>query len=206
MFVTFEGIDGSGKTTLLQALAESMGNEHLCLTREPGDSALGRRLRAIVLDAKTTGLDARAEHFLFLADRAQHVIEVIRPALERGEMVFCDRYTDSTLAYQGAARGLSQESIISLNTLASYDLVPDLTFLLDLPVALAKSRMQQRKGSSEGRFDGYEASFHEAVRAGFLGLAKTYAARFCVLDATKSLQELVTLAHKELLARMRKKP
>ena len=202
MFVTFEGIDGSGKTTLLQALAETMGKAHLCLTREPGDSALGKRLREIVLDAKTKGLDARAELFLFLADRAQHVAQVIRPALERGEMVFCDRYCDSTLAYQGAARGLSQDCIMDLNALASFGLEPDLTFLLDLPVSVAKSRMQQRNEAFEGRFDSYDGPFHEAVRAGFLELATRYAERIYVLDATRSLKELVSEAHKQLLARM----
>lgn len=204
MFVTFEGIDGSGKTSLLQALAERMGKDRLCLTREPGDSDLGKSLRKIVLDEKTKGLDARAELFLFLADRAQHVAEVIRPALERGKIVFCDRYTDSTLAYQGDARGLGQDRLIGLNTLASYGLEPDLTFLLDLPVDVARSRMQQRKGAhcQEGRFDGYDASFHETVRAGFLALAKRYSARFCVLDATHSLPDLVDEAQKLLLAKM----
>ncbi|MCR5814448.1 MAG: dTMP kinase [Desulfovibrio sp.] len=207
MFVTFEGIDGSGKTTLLQTLAESMGECPLCLTREPGGSALGKRLREIVLDEHTKGLEASAELFLFLADRAQHVAEVIKPALERGELVFCDRYTDSTLAYQGAARGLDQATLMTLNALASHGLEPDLTFLLDLPVALAKKRMLQRKGTvcQEGRFDGYDASFHETVRAGFLDLAKRHAERFCVLDAASSLEELVQTAHKHLQARMDKK-
>lgn len=201
MFVTFEGIDGSGKTTLLQALAKQRQETKICLTREPGDSMLGKRLRAIVLDAKTQ-LDARAELFLFLADRAQHVAELVRPALARGEIVFCDRYTDSTLAYQGAARGLDQETLLALNRLASHSLEPDLTFLLDLPVAMAQERMRQRKLEQEGRFDGYDASFHEAVRQGFLDLAKRFASRFHVLDASLPLKDLVSAADTVLSARL----
>ena len=141
MFVTFEGIEGAGKSTAINYLAgflQENGHDPLC-TREPGGCALGRSLRSILLDARTRELSSRAELFLFLADRAQHVAEIIRPALEAGQTVLCDRYTDSTLAYQGHGRGLDTEYLRRLNQAASGGLQPDLTLLLDLPVPCGRA-------------------------------------------------------------------
>ena len=160
MFVTFEGIEGAGKSTAIDYLSsylQARGHDPV-LTREPGGSALGRRLRALLLDVRTGSIASRAELFLFLADRAQHVAEVIRPALEAGQVVLCDRFTDSTLAYQGYGRGLDTEYLRSLNTAATGGLAPDLTLLLDLPVRCGLERAGQRNRSegmviAEGRFD-----------------------------------------------------
>ena len=146
MFISFEGIEGAGKSTAINYLAgflQANGLDPLC-TREPGGCALGRSLRSLLLDARTRELSSRAELFLFLADRAQHVAEIIRPALEAGQTVLCDRYTDSTLAYQGYGRGLDTEYLHRLNQAATGGLQPELTLLLDLPVRCGLMRAGER--------------------------------------------------------------
>ena len=189
MFITFEGIEGCGKSTALRHVADALAasGEDPLRTFEPGGCPLGRTLRAILLNVETT-LVPRAELQLFLADRAQHVAEVIRPALAAGRTVLCDRFADSTLAYQGYARNLDIAAIISLNDFATGGLVPDLTLLLDLPVetglarALARNR-ERGLGRSEGRFDSESIRFHTAVREGFLDIARR-SPRVRVIDAT----------------------
>ena len=195
MFITFEGIEGSGKSTALRLVAARLrarGEDPLC-TREPGGSTLGRSLRAMLLDGKSR-IDPRAELSLFLADRAQHVAEVIRPALAAGRTVLCDRYADSTLAYQGYARNLDITAIIALNNFATNGLKPDLTLLLDLPVETGLGRALARneeKGSalSEGRFDAESVAFHTAVRNGFLAIARREN-RIRVIDASLPREEV----------------
>lgn len=195
MFITFEGIEGSGKSTALRLVADRLrarGEDPLC-TREPGGSTLGRSLRAMLLDCKSR-IDPRAELSLFLADRAQHVAEVIRPALAAGRTVLCDRYADSTLAYQGYARNLDITAIIALNNFATNGLKPDLTLLLDLPVETGLGRALARneeKGSalSEGRFDAESVAFHTAVRNGFLAIARREN-RIRVIDASLPREEV----------------
>lgn len=198
MFVSFEGIDGSGKTSILRALAEDERRKghDVCVTREPGGSFLGASVREIVLSAKTRNLDATAELFLFLADRAQHVAGVIRPALARGIPVFCDRYTDSTRAYQGGGRGLDSRVIESLIQVATGGLEPDVTILLDLdvPQALARARARNRANESEekeGRFDAYAGAFFEEVRSRYLAVAKAFPQRIAVVDASRPFSEVL---------------
>ena len=198
MFISFEGIEGSGKSTAQRLLAEhlqGLGYDPL-LTREPGGCALGRSLRPILLDARTRGLSSRAELYLFLADRAQHVAEVIRPALEAGQAVLCDRYADSTLAYQGYGRGLDPEHLRRINDMATGGLMPDLTLLLDLPVhcGLERAGLRNREEGtvlSEGRFDAESLEFHERVRQGYRSLAAEEPERFAIIDAAQPPEDVV---------------
>ncbi|RRD71707.1 MULTISPECIES: dTMP kinase [unclassified Desulfovibrio] len=198
MFVTFEGIEGAGKSTAISHLAEFLreqGHDPVC-TREPGGSVLGRSLRSLLLDARTGVLSSRAELFLFLADRAQHLAEVVRPALEAGQVVLCDRYTDSTLAYQGYGRGLDIEQLRSLDQMATGGLKPDLTLLLDVPVRCGLERAGERNKAlgtvvAEGRFDAESLDFHERVRAGYLALAAEEPDRFAIVQAAESPEDIV---------------
>ncbi len=190
MFITFEGIEGSGKSTAIAGVAEELERRgvRVLLTQEPGGCALGRTLRALLLDRKSV-IAARAELFLFLADRAQHVAEVVRPALAEGRAVLCDRYADSTLAYQGYARGLDPASLGMLSREAAGGLEPDMTLLLDLPVEEGLERARRRNerlgtAVSEGRFDAESLAFHARVRSGFLAIAGGEPGRVKIVDAS----------------------
>lgn len=190
MFVTFEGIEGAGKSTMLERLAgvmQSRGDTPV-LTREPGGSSLGRRLRAMLLDCRREPVSSKAELFLFLADRAQHLADVIRPALQAGQSVLCDRYIDSTLAYQGYGRGMDLESLEQAALTACDGQLPDVTILLDLPVSIGLARAGRRNSAegtviSEGRFDSESLEFHERVRKGYLELAHASPDRIIVVEA-----------------------
>ncbi len=194
MFLTLEGVEGAGKSTLIRLLAkelEARGRDVL-ITREPGGSALGREIRPLLVQ-EGRSLATAAELFLFLADRAQHVAEVLRPALECGKTVICDRFTHSTLAYQGYGRGLDLQKLKTLNDMACRGLEPDLTLVLDLPVAEGLSRAQRRNAQAEdreGRFEAEALAFHERIRKGFLDMAGQDS-RMQVLDARRSPQELL---------------
>jgi dTMP kinase len=182
--ITFEGVEGAGKTTLAQHLADWLWAQGIPvqLTREPGGSTLGAHLRPILLHEP---LDAWAELFLFLADRRQHTLQVILPALEQGVWVLCDRYADSTLVYQGYGRGLDTELIRRLNAIATDNLTPDLTVLIDLPVEDALAR-----ANAPNRFEAETLAFHERIRAGYLQLARAEPRRFLVLDGRQPLETL----------------
>lgn len=193
-FVTFEGGDGTGKTTQIRALESYLVQRgRACVvTREPGDTSLGKLIRQILLEVGDHEVAPSTELFLYLADRAQHVSEIIRPALAAGKIVLCDRFTDSTLAYQGYGRGIDLKLLQQLNDLADAGVRPDLTFLLDCPVALGLSRTSQRQSEAgqprEDRFEREKVEFHEKIRAGFLDLARAEPARFRVIDAAQSVE------------------
>lgn len=195
-FITFEGIEGSGKTTQISLLAEQMQQQghHVVVTREPGGCPIADRIRGILLNPENSALVPRAELLLYAAARAQHVSEVIRPALQAGKMVLCDRYTDATLAYQGYGRELDRALISQLNLLASEEIKPDLTLLLDLPVDKGLGRALQREviqqDSTEGRFEREAIEFHQNVRDGYLTLAAEDANRFAIVDADRPVEEL----------------
>ena len=194
------GCSGAGKSTFIGLLENELVRRGIPFlrTREPGGCALGRQIRPLLLDAAQK-VDARAELFLFLADRAQHVADTIRPALERGEWVICDRYADSTIAYQGYGRGMDVEQLQSLNDYATGGLWPDITFLLDLPAEVGLGRALARNGregltQSEGRFEAEALAFHQRIREGFHLRAKRWPERFRVLDAMQTPEAIVAQA------------
>jgi len=198
IFITFEGIEGSGKSTLVSQLAlllKDIGIDPL-ITREPGGTVLGRELRAILLNPAGAHIQPLSELFLYAADRAQHVREVIRPALDRGRTVLCDRFSDATAAYQGYGRGIPQETIRSADALAREGLVPDLTVLLDLPpeegLGRAKSRNAREAAGAETRMDDEQPEFHGKIREGYLDLAGQEPDRFLVLDASNRPEDLAS--------------
>jgi len=208
-FVTFEGGDGTGKTTQVQALNSFLvDNGRGCVvTREPGGTSLGKLIRQVLVEVSDHEISSSTELFLYLADRAQHVNEIIRPAIAGGKVVLCDRFTDSTVAYQGYGRGIDLALLQQLNRLADGGVQPDITFLLDCPVKLGLSRTNKRQSESgqprEDRFEREKIEFHDKVRAGFLEMAQAEPARFRVIDASRSIEEvwldIQNIADKEIL-------
>jgi len=188
VFVVIEGIEGSGKSTLHKGLVERFGVEgrDVVVTREPGGTATGDAIRSIFLD-RTLTIEPLTEAFLVSAARAQHVAELIRPALEQDRLVLCDRFTDSTLAYQGYGGGLDLASLERLCDEATGGIRPDLVLLIDLPVEVARARLQERYVLD--RVESRDAAFHERVRHGYLELAKS--ARHRVLDGTLARDRLL---------------
>jgi len=186
-FITLEGGDGAGKTTqaeLLTAWLEEHGRT-VVRTREPGGTDLGQRIREMVLHERGH-VAPRAEALLYAADRAHHVETVVRPALDRGEVVLQDRYIDSSVAYQGVARGLGADRIRSVSDWAADGLVPDLTVLLDLDVTVGRARVAAARGDTFDRLESEAATFHETVRRAFLDAAAAEPERFLVVDASSS--------------------
>lgn len=200
MFITFEGIDGCGKSTQARLLADhfsSLGRQ-VVSTREPGGTPLAEEVRALVLDAREHGEEEvapRAELLLFAASRAQHVQNLIRPALERGAWVLCDRFVDSTLAYQSGGLGLDEPFVRSLNFFATGGLQPHLTLLFDVSVPQAQGRRERERGTSD-RIENRGLAFQERVRQAFLLEAAREPGRIRIVDAEASVQEV----HRQVLA------
>ncbi|MBW2561607.1 MAG: dTMP kinase [Deltaproteobacteria bacterium] len=194
LFVTFEGIEGSGKTTQIRKAADYLKEEGIpcVMTGEPGGTPVGGELRKILLDKTALALSGRTELLLFAADRAQHVEEVIVPAMEKGNVVLCDRFSDATVAYQGYGRGQDIGHVRSLCAFASRSLAPDMTFLFDIPADTGLDRITdraRRAGDSprEDRFERERLRFHEMVRDGYLTLAREEPDRFRVIDASRDI-------------------
>ncbi len=207
MFITLEGIEGSGKTTQIGRLAEFLENKGIgCVTtRQPGGTLIGENIRSILLDPANSALAPLAELLLYMADRAQHIHELIRPALMNGKTVVCDRYFDATLVYQGFARGLSIRLIKQLHQLLFDDLKPDVTLLLDLSPQLGLERAWQQlnngqRSGDESRFEAEALAFHEKVRAGYLELARLEPDRFRIVDASQSQDEVFSAIREIVLS------
>jgi dTMP kinase len=196
-FITFEGIDGSGKSTQMRLLAarlRAQGHEVL-ETVEPGGTAVGAQIRRILLDSANQDLRPTAELLLYFASRAQNVDECILPALAAGRIVVCDRFTDSTLAYQGCARGLGEDTVLTLDRIACRGLTPDLTLLIDIDLETALARAQVRNVSiaaGETRMDDQSLEFHRKVRDAYLKLAKQHAPRFRVINGSGTPDAVAT--------------
>jgi dTMP kinase len=190
-FITFEGPEGAGKSTQIRLLADRLraNGADVVTTREPGGTAIGEQIRAVLLSSTSSGISAETEALLMTAARAQHVSEVIRPALERGQIVLCDRYVDSTIAYQGGGRGLSIDGLLRLQTFATGGLEPDLRVLLDLPVEMGLRR--RRSGGEEtNRLDDESLQFHTRVRHMYLELAQH--PDWVVIDASRDVQAVAS--------------
>jgi len=194
MFITVEGPEGSGKSTQLQRLGTYFIPRRVTIvTKEPGGTPIGDRIRAILLDSAAAGMDAMTELMLYAASRRQHVTEVIAPALARGELVLCDRYTDATLAYQGYGRRLDLDRLQTLNAWATGGLAPDLTLLYDIDEAAGLERAHARNAEmvvDEGRFEAEDLRFHRRVREGYLALATAEPKRFAIIDGDGSVDEV----------------
>ncbi|HSG11817.1 MAG TPA: dTMP kinase [Gammaproteobacteria bacterium] len=187
-FITVEGIEGVGKSTnitYVQQLLEANGID-VVLTREPGGTPLGEAIRALLLDSQYTGMDPACELQLMFAARAEHLAKVIRPALEQGRWVLCDRFTDATYAYQGGGRGIDTGIISRLEQLVQGDFRPDLTLLLDVPVEVGLARANSR--SAPDRFEQEKVDFFERVRQAYLDMAREHDRRYRVIDASQPLE------------------
>jgi dTMP kinase len=203
MFITLEGIEGSGKTTQIGRLVEFLedrGSE--CVTtRQPGGTLIGENIRSILLDPANSALEPMTELLLYMADRSQHIYELIRPCLKAGKTVVCDRYFDATVVYQGFARGLNLELIRQLHQILFDDLKPDVTLLLDLAPQVGLRRAWQQlntgqRSEHESRFEAETVAFHEKVRAGYLELARLEPGRFRIVDAAQSQDQVFSAISK----------
>lgn len=212
LFITFEGIEGCGKTTQIKLLKRHLALQeyNILLTREPGGTGIGRELKRILLSPENHLITPAAELLLYAADRSQHIGELIRPALEEGKIILCDRFTDATIAYQGYARGIGLNLVRRLNRLATGGLKPNLTILLDCPVELGLGRISRRKSSPrratslKDRLEREGIDFHQRVRAGYLKIAEKEPRRVKVVDAGREI-EIVQTEIKGLVSRFLEK-
>lgn len=204
LFVTFEGVEGCGKTTQAELLRQSLEQEghRVVFTREPGGTDVGERIRDVLLDTRLSGMEPITELFLYLASRAQHVKELIRPALTGGAIVISDRFADASLAYQGAGRDIGELKVKRLNEMATFNLVPDYTLLLDVPAEVGLERTLKRVGGEarQDRIEKEKLDFHARVRIGYLLLAEKEPDRIAVLDGTRNKDELA----REILSRVKR--
>lgn len=196
-FITFEGLDGCGKTTQLEELAGALRKKgrDVLVTREPGGTPIGEKIRAVLLDSRTEGMAARAEMALMFASRAQQIHQVIKPALREGKVVLCDRFTDSSEAYQGFGRQLGSDTILKMHEVVCQEFWPDLTLLFTGDVHAGLERARQRNKSDddkEGRFEKEQADFFERVRKGYEAIATREQKRVAMIDAQRTIEQVHT--------------
>lgn len=190
-FITFEGTDGSGKTSVLNIIEEKLKQKNVdyLRTREPGGVPLAEKIRAVILDKDATEMDARTEALLYAAARRQHLVEKVLPALKEGKIVLCDRFVDSSLAYQGAGRGLGVENVAKINEFATEGLKPDLTFYLKIDPKIGLSRIQKNRTDEVNRLDNEDLSFYEKINDTYQELAKAEK-RIKTIDASLPLEKV----------------
>jgi dTMP kinase len=190
LFITFEGPEGCGKSTQMRLLAAFLREQghHVLATREPGGTSIGDRIRAILLDPVHSEMDSATEFLLFSAARAQHVVQVIRPHLARGNIVLCDRFADSSMAYQGYGHRLDLDAVRAITRFATGGLAPDLTFCLDLPVELGLRRKAGGSGDAWNRMEQKEMAYHQRVRSGYLAMAAQDPDRWVLIDASRGIK------------------
>lgn len=204
LFVTFEGGEGSGKSTVLKQVNEILLSEghSTLLTREPGGTPISEQIRNVILDKANTSMDPRTEALLYAASRRQHLVEKIWPALKEGKIVLCDRFLDSSLAYQGGARGLGMDEILKVNRYATEGQFPDITLFFDLDPSIGLQRIAANAGREVNRLDLERMTFHEKVRASFQKLASLYPERYVTIDASQPLEKVVEDSLKAIKAKL----
>lgn len=192
LFITLEGGDGAGKTTVMQELEQALEENGVSYisTREPGGIEIAEKIRDIILNPQHTAMDARTEALLYAASRRQHLAEKVEPSLERGITVLCDRFLDSSLAYQGHARGLGIDEVLNINRFATKGRFPDLTFYLDIEPEAGLARIAAGQGREVNRLDMESLQFHRKVREGYLMVAEMYPQRIKIIDASRSKEEV----------------
>ena len=193
MFITFEGPDGSGKSTVIKAVYEKLlkDNFDVLLTREPGGTPIAEKIRDIILDNSNTALDPRTEALLYAASRRQHLVEKIWPALKEGKIVLCDRFIDSSLAYQGGGRNLGVENVLNINLFATENTYPDISLFFDVSPEIGLSRVNSDKKRVADRLDNENENFHDKVYETFKKIVANNKNRFIVIDASKPLNEVI---------------
>ena len=193
MFITFEGPDGSGKSTVIKAVYEKLlkDNFDVLLTREPGGTPIAEKIRDIILDNSNTELDPRTEALLYAASRRQHLVEKIWPALKEGKIVLCDRFIDSSLAYQGGGRNLGVENVLNINLFATENTYPDISLFFDVSPEIGLSRVNSDKKRVADRLDNENENFHDKVYETFKKIVANNNNRFIVIDASKPLNEVI---------------
>ena len=204
MFITLEGPEGSGKTTAVEAAVkklEEMGYQ-IVRTREPGGTPISEQIRNVILDKGNTAMDGRTEALLYAASRRQHLVEKVWPALKEGKIVICDRYLDSSLAYQGGARGLGIEEVLNINLFATENTWPDLTLLFDIKPEIGLARINANANREVNRLDLEKIEFHNKVRESFLALARRFPDRYVIIDASLSRDEVAKATMEAILSRL----
>lgn len=192
LFITFEGGEGAGKSTILKMISEYLTNEKIeyISTREPGGIKISESIREIILDSNNTEMDERCEALLYAAARRQHLVERVLPALSEGKVVLCDRFIDSSLAYQGYARGIGMENVWNINSFAIDKNMPDLTIYFDIDPKIGLKRIEANSEREVNRLDLEKLEFHYKVRDGYKILAEKYNERIVEIDASKDVQEV----------------
>jgi len=206
MFITFEGGEGAGKSTAIKRIVEKLTAEgyEIVLTREPGGTPIAEEIRNVILDRKNTNMDPRTEALLYAASRRQHLVEKVIPALKEGKLVLCDRFLDSSLAYQGGARGLGIDNVYNMNLFATEGMLPDLTILFDIEPELGLQRIAANSQREVNRLDVEKMTFHKKVGEGFHELARKFPERIVIVDASKSAEEVFGDAYAAIEQRLKK--
>lgn len=204
MFISIEGPEGSGKTSVINAVVARLIKEGfpIVFTREPGGTPIAEAIRSVILDKKNTELDARAEALLYAASRRQHLVEKVWPNLKEGKIVLCDRFIDSSLAYQGGGRGLGVDAVLNINLFATEGVFPDLTLLFDIEPEVGLKRINASRKREVNRLDLEKLSFHQQVRSTFLSLAKNEPKRFVIIDASQPFEHVLDEAYRIILKRI----
>ena len=206
MFITFEGGEGAGKSTAIKRIVEKLTSEgyEIVLTREPGGTPIAEEIRNVILDKKNTAMDPRTEALLYAASRRQHLVEKVIPALREGKLVLCDRFIDSSLAYQGGAREIGIDNVYNMNLFATEGMLPDLTILFDIKPEVGLARIAANSQREVNRLDVEKLAFHNKVRDSFHELAKRFPERFVIIDASKGPDEVFEESYKAIEDRLKK--